>query len=358
MQVTLASIKKVADEALNKMGVDNESRKAVVDTIIFANQRGVATHGIGRLPLYIKKIQAGHLNPQNQVDTVLDSAGIAVLDAHNGLGQVAAYTGMKLAIRKAKKYGAAVVGVRNSNNFGTAGYFGDMAARQGMVAMIYANAAPAIAPTGGTKTIFGTNPICYAFPGGEGEDPILLDMATTVVARGKIRLAAKNGEKIPLDWAIGPDGAPTDDPDEALKGSLLPIAGYKGYGLSMFVDLLAGLLTGSAHGGEVKNLSKLDEDSGNGHLFVVIDAGRFLGPEELKNEVVQFCEKVKQCGPTGMIYMPGEKEYDFRRAHQNAVEISQAQFDEINEAAAAIGVKARLKLELNPKGKSTSKKKE
>lgn len=345
MQVTLTSIKKVADEALNRMGVDNESRKAIVDTIIFANQRGVVTHGIGRLPLYIKKIQAGHLNPQNTVETVLNSAGIAVLDAHNCFGQVAAYTGMKLAIRKAKDYGTAVVGVRNSNNFGAAGYFGDMAARQGMVAMIYANAAPAIAPTGGTKTIFGTNPICYAFPGGEGEDPILLDMATTVVARGKIRLAAKNGEKIPLDWAIGPDGAPTDDPYEALKGSLLPIAGYKGYGLSMFVDLLAGLLTGSAHGGDVKNLSKLDEDSGNGHLFVVIDAGRFLEPEQLKNEVVQFREKVKQCGQAGMIYMPGEKEYNFRREHQNTVEISQAQFDEINETVASIGVNARLESE-------------
>lgn len=342
MRISLASIEKVADEALEKIGVDDESRKIIVDTIIFANQRGVATHGIGRLPLYIKKTQAGHMNPQNQVQTVLDSAAIAVLDAHNCFGQVAAYMGTKLAIQKAKEYGAAVVGVRNSNNFGTAGYFGDMAAREGMIAMIYANAAPAIAPTGGTKTIFGTNPICYAFPGGEGEYPILLDMATTVAARGKIRLAAKNGEKIPLDWAIGPDGVPTDDPNEALKGSLLPIAGYKGYGLSMFVDLLAGLLTGSAHGGEVKNLSKLDSDSGNGHLFVVIDTGCFLTQEQLKHEIVQFRERVKQCGPEGKIFMPGEKEYVFRQAHQDAVEISQKQFDEISEIVASIGVNARL----------------
>lgn len=344
MRISLSSIEKVTDEALKKMGVDDESRRIIVDTIIFANQRGVVTHGIGRLPLYIQKIQSGHMNPQNQTETVLDSAAVAVLDAHNCLGQIAAYMGMKLAIKKAKEYGVAAVGVRNSNNFGTAGYFGDMAAREGMIAMVYANAAPAIAPTGGTKTIFGTNPICYAFPGGKGEDPILLDMATTVAARGKIRLAAKNGEKIPLDWAIGPDGNPTEDPNEALKGSLLPIAGYKGYGLSMFVDLLAGLLTGSAHSGKVKNLSKLDEDSGNGHLFVVIDAERFLTQEQLNNEIIRFREKVKQCGPEGKIFMPGEKEYDFRRTHQDAVEISQKQFDEINEIVDSIGVNARLEV--------------
>ena len=342
MQISLKSIEEVALQSFRMLGISDESGRIISDTILFANKRGVATHGIGRLPLYIKKIQAGHLNPKDEIETVMDTRAVAVIDAHNCMGQVAAYKALKLAISKAQQYGISAVGVRNSNNFGTAGFFGDLAARAGMAAMIYANAAPAIAPTGGTKKIFGTNPICYAFPGEEGADPVLLDMATTVVARGKIRLAAKNGERIPLDWAIGPDGAPTDNPDEALKGSLLPIAGYKGYGLSMFVDLLAGLLTSSAHAGGVKTLGKMDEDSGNGHLFILIDTMNFLKREDLNKEMKSFREKVKQCGPEDKIYMPGEKEYSFRTKNPRTVEINEKQVDEINDIISTIGVKARL----------------
>ncbi len=342
MQIAVSSVKAVVEQSLAKMGVQPENRQVILDTILFANQRGVATHGIGRLPLYVKKIQAGHLNPKDEIETIMDSGGTALLDAHNGFGQIAAYRATKLAIVKAKSFGIAAVGVRNSNNFGTAGYFGDMAARLGMAAMVYANAAPAIAPTGGTKMIFGTNPICYAFPGGEWEDPVLLDMATTVAARGKIRLAAKNGEKIPVDWALGPDGNPTDDPNEALKGTLLPIGGYKGYGLSMFVDLLAGLMTGSAYGGEVRNLSEMEKDSRNGHLFIVIDIQRFLSLDELNATTRKFRNNVKACGPAGRIFMPGEKEYMCRESHGDTVEVSESQCHEINEMAVSLGLDARL----------------
>lgn len=338
MKITVSNATAVLDEALKKIGIDTENREIITDTILFANQRGVATHGIGRLPLYIQKVQTGHLNPKDEVETILDHSAIALLDAHNCFGQVAAYKATRIAISKAKKYGISAVGVRNSNNFGTAGYFGDLAARDGFAAMVYANAAPAIAPTGGTKTIFGTNPICYAFPCGAGEDPILLDMATTVAARGKIRLAAKNGEKIPKDWAIGTDGMPTDDPNEALKGSLLPIGGYKGYGLAMFVDLFAGLLTGSSHGGKVKNLSRMDEDSGNGHLFIIIDVQRFLDSSEIKDLTSQFRAAVKQCGPAGMVFMPGEKEYLHRAEEAAIFSISKQQFEDINKALTSIGV--------------------
>ncbi len=342
MQISLSGIRNVASQAFRQLGISEEDGKIITDSIIFANQRGIETHGIGRLPLYIKKIQSGHINPKDEVETVMDSGAVAILDAHNSMGQIAAYKATELAMNKARQFGVAAVGVRNSNNFGTAGFFGDIAARNGFAAMIYANAAPAIAPTGGTKTIFGTNPVCYAFPGETGKDPVLLDMATTVAARGKIRLAAKNGDRIPLDWAIGPDGNPTDDPNEALKGSLLPIAGYKGYGLSMFVDLLAGLLTGSAHAGEVKNLSRLDEDSGNGHLFILIDTGRFIDSESLNAEISEFIKRVRQCGPEGRIFMPGEIEYRFREAHPDSVNLSEKQIADINETVKSIGVNARL----------------
>ena len=340
--ISISSLSHVVTEILGKSGVSDDDAKIILDTILFANRRGVATHGVGRLPLYVHKIAAGHYNPKNEIEVLTDNAAYALLDAKNGFGQVVAFKATKMAIDKAKKYGVAVVGVRNSNNFGTAGYFGDMAAREGCAAMVYANAAPAIAPTGGNKTIFGTNPLCYAYPGDETHDPILLDMATTIAARGKIRLAAKNGEKIPLDWAIGPDGQPTDDPNVALKGSLLPIGGYKGYGLSMFVDIFAGMLTGSHFAGEVKNLSKMDEDSGNGHLFVVIDLDKFMTTEEKSARISHFYEAVKTCGEEGKIFMPGEIEYNKLRASEKTVQISKKQFEEVNAVAEEVGATSRL----------------
>lgn len=344
-RVSIESLSRVVVDVLTKVGVSTKNAEIILDTILFANRRGVATHGVGRLPLYVHKIAAGHYNPQNEIEVLADNAAYALLDAKNGFGQVVAYKATKMAIEKAKKYGIAVVGVRNSNNFGTAGYFGDMAAREGCAAMVYANAAPAIAPTGGNKTIFGTNPLCYAYPGDEEHDPILLDMATTIAARGKIRLAAKNGEKIPLDWAIGPDGQPTDDPNVALKGSLLPIGGYKGYGLSMFVDIFAGMLTGSHFAGDVKNLSKMEEDSGNGHLFVVIDLDKFMTAEEKKERIAHFHKAVKTCGEEGKIFMPGEIEYNKLRMAKDTVQISSKQFDEVNAVAEEVGAKSRLEYE-------------
>lgn len=342
VSISINNLKQVVMDTLLKVGVSEDDAKIVYDTILFANRRGVATHGVGRLPLYVHKIAAGHYNPQNEIEILADNAAYALIDAHNGFGQVVAYKATKMAIDKAKQFGVAVVGVRNSNNFGTAGYFGDMAARQGCAAMVYANAAPAIAPTGGYKTIFGTNPLCYAFPGVDDYEPILLDMATTIAARGKIRLAAKNGEKIPKDWAVGPDGQPTDDPNVALKGSLLPIGGYKGYGLSMFMDIFAGLLTGSHYAGDVKNLSKMDEDSGNGHLFVVIDLDKFMTDDEKRERIQHFYEAVKACGDKGKIFMPGEIEYIKMMKSIDTVQISSKQLEDVNAVAEEVGVVSRL----------------
>ena len=341
-KISLESIERVTRESLGACGVPAESIEMILDTICYANRCDIPTHGIGRLPLYVKKIKTGHFNPKDEVQAIMDSEAVAVLDAHGGFGQVAAKHAIDLALEKAAKYGIAAVGVRNSNNFATAGYYGDYVARRGMAAFIFANASPAIAPTGGRRTIFGTNPLCFAFPGSNDNNPIVLDMATTVAARGKIRLAAKNGEKIPFDWAIGPDGKPTDDPNEALQGSLLPIAGYKGYGLSLFVDVFAGMLTGSAFAGEVKPLSNMEQYSNNGHLFVVIDIKRFMSTTELKERVDHFYDAVKNCGEEGTVMLPGEPGYKKMAEQIYAVNISAKQFEEVNEIAESLGVSARL----------------
>lgn len=343
--VSLTSIDKVTRATLRKVGVEDSTIDIVLDTIHYANRRGVQTHGVGRLPLYIKKILSGTFNPKDECEIVKDFGAMAILDSHNGFGQVAAYKAIKLAIAKAKTYGIAVVGVRNSNNFATAGYFGELAAKNGMVSMIFANASPAMAPTGGSKAIMGTNPICYSFPSfSKKMNPILLDMATTQVARGKVRLAAKNGEKIPLGWAIDSEGKPTNNPDIALKGSLLPVGGYKGYGLSMFVDLFAGLLTGSACYGNVRPLSSLEEPSRNGHLFVLIDVEQFLTKEELSKELEKFEVAVKGCGEVGKVLLPGERGYKEMNNHVDSVLLSENQIVEINMIASTVGVLENLEV--------------
>ena len=342
-RVSLKDIDRVTRGCLVSIGVPDSSIDIFLDTIHYANRRGISTHGVGRLPLYVKKIKAGHFEADAPIETVTDFGAMAILDGNNGFGQIVAYKAMKTAISKAKEFGVSVVGVRNSNNFGTAGYYGNMATEAGMAAIIFANAAPAIAPTGGTKPIFGTNPMCYAFPGSEAQNPVILDMATTVVARGKIRLAAKNGEKIPLTWAVDADGNPTDDPKEALKGTLCPIAGHKGYGISAFIDLFAGLLTGSASTGGVKPLSDMTENSGNGHLFVVIDVSRFMTNDELAEKMSVFYKAVKYCGEEDRVLLPGERGFIQMKKNVDSVEIPDKQLQEINALAESLGVDVRLK---------------
>lgn len=344
LKVSLRSVDEVTKSTLKACNVCDESIKIILDSIHYANRSGIPTHGLGRLPLYVNKIRGDKFNPNEEIKTIIDNEAMAVMDARGGFGQVAAMKAVDIAITKAKKFGISIVGVRNSNNFGAAGFFGEYAAKNGMASIIFANAAPAIAPTGGSKPLFGTNPICYSFPGTDGENPIVLDMATSVIARGKIRLAAKNGEKIPFGCALDQDGNPTDDPNKALLGSLLPIAGYKGYGLALFVDIFAGLLTGSAYAGEVKPLSKMDEESKNGHLFILIDVKKFLSDEEIKERVKVLYEAVKSCGEEGEVLLPGEPGYINMEKQKEYIFLSKKQYEEVNNIAASVGVRAKLEV--------------
>src|SRR5690554_50296 len=236
MRVYIENIKIVAENILKKIGVPVEQAKIIVDTIEYAHLTNKGTHGIGRLPIYVRKIKEGLMSAETIMDLINETSVISHYNANNGFGQVAAYIGMNTAIKKAKENGIAAVGIRCSNNFGTAGYFVKMAAKENMIGFIFSNSSPAIAPTGGSKPIFGTNPIAIGFPGGNNKPLVILDLATSNAARGKIRLAAANGQSIPANWALDAGGQPTTDPNEALKGTMIPIGGYKGYGLSLIVD--------------------------------------------------------------------------------------------------------------------------
>lgn len=324
MKVKTNDIFDISMSILIKCGVPEKHSQEIAETIVYAHTREKHTHGLNRLPIYIRKIQHGKMNPLTPLTIVKDSEAIMRIDANNGFGQVATYYAVQKSIEKAKKYGVGLVGVCKSNNFGAAGFFGELACKENMISVIISNSAPAIAPSGGKKALFGTNPICYAFPGKEN---IILDMATSVAARGKIRNAAKNNEKIPMDWANDMYGYPTDNPHEALKGTMLPIAGYKGSGLSMSFDILAGLLMGAAFSGNTKGLNDMTDISNYGHFVLTIDIEHFMSLNDYQEKYEYLLKQLKK---DNAIY-PGELSYKKSLLNQEVVDIPEKQINEINQ---------------------------
>jgi L-2-hydroxycarboxylate dehydrogenase (NAD+) len=340
MQVKIDSIKNISYQILSKIGVPNDDAEIIVNSILYAHQRGKGTHGMGRLPIYARKIKEGLMTAETKFCAIKDNVAVSLYDAQHGFGQVAAYKGMEIAIEKARNYGIGAVGVRHSNSFGTAGFFLELAAKNNMIAFIFANASPAIAPTGGKMPIFGTNPIGIGFPGGNDKPAVILDMATSDVARSKIRLAAKNGEPIPIGWALDSDGNPTTDPIEALKGSMVPVGGHKGFGLSLIVDVIAGLLIGSAFGGDVKPLNLKDALSDCGHFILAINIDSFIDFTEYLDKMDYLTKRVKECGEESHIYLPGE--HSFSLFNSEIVNISDKQVNEINSLANSLGIKEQI----------------
>lgn len=338
--ITIESLRETTQELLKTWQVPKEQAKVITDTIVYAHNHEKHTHGITRMPIYEKKMRLGLMPRNTVVEKIMDTVSMTVFDCNNGFGQIAADIAMRNCIEKAKKTGVGISFVRNSNNFGVAGYFGEIAANEEMVGMVVTSSGPAVAPPGGTKSIFGTNPICYAFPSKNGN--IVLDMAISEAARGKIRLAEKNGEKIPFGWAVDREGNPTDNPTEALKGNMLAIGGVKGFGLAMSIDILAGLLSGSAFGGEIKPLGAEDAPSRHGHMMLAIDISKLMTVEEYDKKIEQLILAVKGCGEDGNIYMPGEK--SGRNALKNAVkvELKDKQIQDYNELAKKFEVVNRL----------------
>lgn len=343
LSLTTDSLKALANSVLTALGVRQKEAEIVSDSIVYANALGLHSHGIGRLPLYARMIALGLMRPDSTMKLAIERDVYALIDADDGMGQIAAMKALDLGIPKALEHGISVIGVKNSNNFGASGYFGQLAAKRGVIALILANAAPAIAPTGGQKPLFGTNPLCVAFPGDAQENaPLVIDMAMTKAARGKIRLAAKLGERIPPDWAFDEDGQPTDDPLKALAGSLVPIGDYKGFLLSMMIDMLAGMITGSAFAGEVRPLSDEGGPSRNGHLFVFMHPFNFISDKEYQERLDALIHAVKASGDAGAIHIPGEAYARTKFDSELLIELPAKQVQEINALADALGIEQRL----------------
>ena len=305
-----------------KYKLSSEHAKICADALINAELVGAYGHGLSRLKMYCERISKKVINPKPKIKIKKISPSISHINANNSIGFVAADIGIKTAIKHALKTGIGMVAVKNSGHYGLSGYYAEQAVMKKLITMIYTNAPPAVAPHGAIKTLFGTNPICFGSPTGS-KIPFILDTSISMINRGKIRVAARNNQPIPTGVALDKFGKPTTDAKKALAGVQLPIAGYKGSGLSWMVDILSGVLTGGNHAGKVKD--PFDDFSGPqniGHLFIAFKANLFQKNYNQRiKENIKIIKKLPKIKGVKEIMYPGQNKFN-RYKNNSKKEIS------------------------------------
>ncbi len=320
----ISEVKKLVEKTFKNHGLSNNHTKICSNAILNAELVGATSHGLVRLSSYCNRIKKKVINPRPKIIVKKVSSSITNIDADNAIGFIGADMGINQAIENAKKTGLGLVAVKNSGHYGLSGYYAERAAKKGLVAFCFTNAPPAIAPHGAKKTLFGTNPICFAAPTGTSA-PFVFDTSVSMINRGKIREAIKLRKKIPAGVALDKNGKPTTDPKKALDGLQLPIAGFRGSGLAWMIDILSGVLTGSNHGGKVKD--PFDDFSGPqniGHLFIVFKSNLFVKDYSKRiKENIRRIKKLPKIKGVKKIYYPGEnKAKRFKTNSRKEIDVS------------------------------------
>ena len=329
-------------------GIPREDAEICADVLLESDKRGIESHGVNRFkPVYLDRIRDGIQNPITNFEIIKETPTTAVVDGHDGMGQVIGYRAMQLAIKKAKEYGMGMVVVRNSCHYGIAGYYPDMACRAGCIGMTGTNARPSVAPTFGVEGMFGTNPLTIGIPTDE-EFNFLIDCASSITQNGKIEYYARINEDVHPGTVIGQNGEAIEgDAGEALKmirngtaalttlgGIGEALGGYKGYGYAMVVELLSAVLQDGAYG---KALDGKDENGNKapyhlGHFFIAIDTDHFLGEDVCRKkagDIIRSVRNSKKAPGADRIYSAGEKEYLVRLARADGVPINESVQKEI-----------------------------
>jgi LDH2 family malate/lactate/ureidoglycolate dehydrogenase len=291
--------------------VPEEDAATIAGCLVRAELRGVDTHGLCWLPIYLNRVRKGLINPRPRLDLKQATPVAAALDGDNGFGFVVGTRAMNEAIAMAREYGVGVVTAKRSTHYGMAANYALQAVDAGLMAMIFSNASPAMPPWGGKDGMFGTNPFCMAAPAGKHK-PVILDMSPAVAARGKIRRAMRRGEPIPLGYALDAEGRPTTDATAALSGVVLPIGGYKGSGLSIFMDIFGGVISGANFAGDVGDQARMfDRPQGVGHFFLAMKPNLFVSEDEYRTRMDTLIERVRAAPRAegfAEILLPGEPE--------------------------------------------------
>ena len=317
-------LKKEIINIFKKHGLNNNHAAISANALINAELVGAYGHGLSRLKMYCDRISKKLINPKPKINIKNISQSISHIDANNSIGFVAADIAIKKSINNAKKTGIGLVAVKNSGHYGLSGYYAEQAVKKNLITMIYTNAPPAVAPHGALKSLFGTNPICFGSPSGS-KVPFILDTSISMINRGKIRVAARNNQKIPMGVALDKFGKATTNALSALRGVQLPIAGHRGSGLAWMVDILSGVLTGGNHAGKVKD--PFDDFSGPqniGHLFITFKTNLFV--KDFNNRIkknIKLIKKLPKIKGVKEIMYPGQNKFKrFKMNSKRGIKIS------------------------------------
>lgn len=337
-----ADLREFSVRAFHASGLSKENAASMSDTLIQTELRGIGSHGIVRLPFYCRRLIEKGSNPDPQVKIVSQKPSLLLLDGDNGLGQLVSIQAMGMVIERARSQGVCFAAVRNSCHFGMTAYYPMMAIAQGMIGLAGSNTPPVMAPWGGGKSAIGNNPLAIAVPT-KKPYPLILDMAMSVVAGGKVRLEAVKGAKIPLGWILDEKGRPTDNPADMFpNGTLLPF-GYKGFGLAIMIEILSGILSRANTLSEIPLwFDKLSTPTNLGHFFMAIDIGTFLSPDSFKDLVGRMIDELKSSPPmegSSGISMPGELEYQTEeRYRESGIPVSPEVLGTLDAFAEKVGI--------------------
>lgn len=324
---------------MQKAGLEKDDSLIFAESLINADMRGIDSHGISRLTAYSRRVREGLVEGNVRPVVVKDAGSMLLVDAQNGMGAVTAHHTMKLCVERAEQNGCCFAAVKGGNHFGYAAFFTEYAAARDMIGVAIANGPPAIPPTGGSKAMLGTNPISVAIPA-HRRRPLVLDMATSIVARGKITLAKKEGRPIPDFWGIDSQGNPTTDPERVQ--AVLPAGGAKGYALSLIAEILCSCLSGALNGQMMGGFYDYSSIQNSGFFLGAIYIGGIMQADMFKDSVDSLLDSIKaspKAEGVAEIMIPGEIEYNnYDAAEKNGVSLSQAIVKELLALGEQYGV--------------------
>lgn len=336
----LSTLVDFASRVFAATGVPEPAARTVAEALVEADARGIASHGLMLVPMYVGRLRAGSVSTHTNAETVVDKGAIAVLDGRNALGVLTADQAMGLAVEKAKSFGVGAVVTRHAFHFGGAFRYAAAAARAGCIGVAACNTRPLMPAPGGATAVVGNNPVAVGVPGPDG---VLLDMALSEAALGKIRLAQSEGREIPVTWSTDHDGVPTSDPTAAIAGLLLPTGGPKGYGLALIIDVLTGVLGGGAFGRGVQGLyADMATANDCSHFMLALDVEPFGALEDFHVRVADLAGQVRasRTAPgVEQVFLPGQREAEnAARAHREGVALSESVRSSLAEVAGSLGV--------------------
>ena len=334
------ALSRFAAALLEAAGTPPDNAALVAEALVDADIEDLPSHGLLQLPMYLERIALGSVDPTAKGEIVVDAGARLTLDAKNGLGHVTAERACEIAIARAGEHGVAVVAVRNAFHFGAAGRFACRIALAGKIGIVMANTRPMLPAPGGAEAVVGNNPLAIAVP--TGGEPLVLDLAMSAGAMGKVRLAASKGEPIPEGWAQTAEGLPTRDAAEAIKGVLLPAAGAKGFGLAVMIDLLAGGLSAGGIGAEVQPLyGDLSRPYGSANLVVAIEIEGFRPLADYEAAAAGFADRIRRSKPApgaAPIRLPGDRAAEARRRFDGSCALAAETLAALHGQARRLGI--------------------